>query len=157
MGIDSNPAGDEPPSPGLQIEIVHPDRTVERELVETVVDRVIDGEGASIEYLGIILADRETVLDLNQRYLDHDYVTDVLSFPLREADEESDTIEGEIYVDLDTAAERAPEFDATFEEETCRYVIHGLLHLLGYDDRTDDGQEVMRELEGRYLADRGNV
>ena len=151
MGTDSNPTADQPPSPGLQIEIVHPDRTIGPALIAEVVNRVTEGEEARIEYLGVILADHETVLELNQRYLDHDYVTDVLSFPLRATEDSQGTVEGEIYVDLDTAAERAPEFDATYEEETCRYVIHGLLHLLGYDDRTDHGQEVMRELERRYL------
>jgi rRNA maturation RNase YbeY len=141
----------ETPSPGLQIKCIHPERTLAPELIEDTVTRVITGENAAIEYLGIILANHEKVLELNRRYLGHDYETDVLSFPLRAPDESGTIVEGEIYVDLDTAAERAPEFDTTYEEEACRYVAHGLLHLLGYDDRTAEGRETMRALEERYV------
>jgi rRNA maturation RNase YbeY len=57
-----------------------------------------------------------------------------------------------VYVDLDTAAERHEEFDTSFEEEARRYVAHGVLHLVGYDDRDADEQAVMRRLEDRFLA-----
>jgi rRNA maturation RNase YbeY len=60
-------------------------------------------------------------------------------------------VEGEVYVDLDTAAERHEEFDTSFEREAYRYVIHGLLHLMGYDDATSEGQETMRQKENQYL------
>ena len=56
-----------------------------------------------------------------------------------------------MYVDLDTAAERHEEFDTTFEREAYRYVVHGVLHLLGYDDATEDGQQTMRALEDEYV------
>ena len=85
---------------------------------------------------------------MNRDHLDHDYPTDVLSFPLSEGE----PVEGEVYVDLDMAAERAPEFSTDFSREAARYVIHGLLHLAGYDDGSDAGRQTMRSLENRYLA-----
>ena len=191
---------------GVDVEIVHPERSLEVDPLRRLTRRVAEGEDREIGYLSIVLADHETVTRLNREYLGHDYETDVLSFPLgpeepwelempeglsdseepakpgargsfpgpeetgnekvagqtseanrtnRGLDEEKpgrvSPVRGEIYVDLDTAAERAPEFETTFEEEAARYLVHGLLHLMGYDDRDEEGQRQMRELEDRYL------
>ena len=99
--------------------------------------------------LSVVLADHATVLALNQTYLAHDYLTDVLSFDLRE--DETETVEGEIYIDLDTAVERHSEFGTSFIKEVYRYAVHGLLHLIGYDDATPEMKAQMRALENRYL------
>jgi Predicted metal-dependent hydrolase len=71
--------------------------------------------------------------------------------PLLRLGTSGEGIEGEVYVDLDTAAERHDEFDASFEREAYRYVVHGLLHLVGYDDAQPAGQDKMREKENQYL------
>ncbi|NBC18098.1 MAG: rRNA maturation RNase YbeY [Bacteroidetes bacterium] len=142
-------AADGPQPPALHIEHAHPTRRVDPDALERLVRHVIDQEGGTLRALSLVLADHATVLDLNRSYLEHDYHTDVLAFPL--GDEES-IVDGEIYVDLDTAAERHAEFDATFEEEVQRYVVHGLLHLLGYDDATPDGKAAMHRREDRYLT-----
>jgi rRNA maturation RNase YbeY len=110
---------------------------------------VLQAEGRACLALGIILTDHDTVLHLNRTYLEHDYLTDVLSFNLGAAE---GPVEGEVYIDLDTAAERHLEFGASFEEEVHRYTVHGLLHLLGYDDDTADARAAMKSLEDRYLA-----
>lgn len=99
--------------------------------------------------VSIVLADHAQVLQLNRDYLGHDYHTDVLSFDLSAP--EGEAVEGEVYVDLDTAAERHREFDTAFETEALRYVAHGVLHLMGYDDATDEGKSIMRAFEDRYL------
>ena len=139
------------PASEISIEETHPDgRTLDTEALRTLLRRTVESEGAELRRLTVVLAGRDLVLRLNRRHLDHDYPTDVLAFPF--ADEEG-TVEGEIYVDLDTAAERCAEFDATPEAEARRYALHGLLHLLGYRDKTDAGREQMRTLEDRYLAD----
>lgn len=136
----------------LTIQQVHPSRQVDEEALDRLIRHVVDAEGGRLVHLSVVCTDHETVRSLNVSYLDHDYDTDVLSFSLGDAPERDDgAVEGEIYVDLDTAAERHEEFDATFEEEARRYVVHGLLHLLGYDDQTPSGQETMRALENQYL------
>lgn len=132
----------------ITIEQVHADLHLDEQLLRQLIRHVAEAERCSLGTLSVVLADHETVLPLNREYLDHDYHTDVLSFDLSDA---PDRIDGEIYVDLDTAAERHDEFGATFEEEAYRYVVHGLLHLIGYDDGTPDETAAMRRLEDRYL------
>lgn len=108
---------------------------------------VFEGESKSAGDLGIVFADHDTVLELNREWLDHNWHTDVISFLLEE-----DPIEGEVYVDVETAAERHAEFGTTPIEELERYVVHGLLHLCGHDDATDEQRNAMRVLEDRYLS-----
>lgn len=137
------------PETTLFIEHVHPRLRLDEAGLEKRIRTVVAAEGFEIAYLGVILADHDTVLALNRDYLAHDYLTDVLSFSLGDTDEA--IVDGEVYVDLDTAAERHTEFGVSFEHEVHRYVIHGLLHLLGYEDATPDQQAAMRALEDRYL------
>jgi len=139
----------EPYSRPLSIEHAHPSRAVDEDTVSALVRHVLEAEDATPVHVSVVLADHDTVRRLNAAYLDHDYNTDVLSFSLQE--EDASTAEGEVYVDLDTAAERHEEFDTTFEREAYRYVLHGVLHLLGYDDATEEGRQTMRALEDEYL------
>lgn len=132
------------------------DRAVNEELIRAAALRSAEGEGYQIDELSIVLADHATIRELNRDWLGHDDETDVISFPLDEAALADKRVNGEIYVDLDTAAERAPEFGAMFEREAVRYVIHGLLHLMGYDDSTEEQRTTMRALEDRYLDADGN-
>ncbi|MEM8599725.1 MAG: rRNA maturation RNase YbeY, partial [Bacteroidota bacterium] len=140
---------------GEAVEVVpaHPSRRLDPALVAATVQRVLDGEGFAARAVSIVLTDHATVLDLNRAWLDHDYTTDVLSFNLDEDALAEHLVEGEVYVDLDTAAERAPEFGTTFEAEAVRYVVHGVLHLVGYNDATSTQRAAMRVLEDRYLQD----
>jgi len=134
----------------LSIETVHETHAVDDDALETLLRHVLDAEESRLRHLSVVLADHETVRRLNRDYLDHDYDTDVLSFSLTGADD--DAVEGEVYVDLDTASERHDEFDVSFEHEVYRYAVHGLLHLIGYDDADDAQQSEMRALEDEYLA-----
>lgn len=112
---------------------------------------VVEAEGGTLVHLSVVLAGHDTVRALNESYLGHDYNTDVLSFSLRD-DDAGNVVEGEVYVDLDTAAERHDEFNTSFEQEARRYVVHGLLHLLGYDDQTKAERDAMRTREDAYLS-----
>jgi rRNA maturation RNase YbeY len=141
-------------APTLDVEVVAAHAALDLGALRALVRHVIDAEGATLRYLGLVLADRATVLDLNRRYLGHDYATDVLSFPLDAAE---GVVDGEVYVDLDTAAQRHGEFGATFEEEVRRYVVHGVLHLVGYNDATAPERAAMRALEDRYLRTAPNA
>jgi probable rRNA maturation factor len=119
------------------------------ERIARAVESVVRGEGRQSGDISIVLTGHEVVLDLNRQFLEHDYHTDVLAFPLSE---DLDVVEGEVYVDVETARERHAEFGASFESEVLRYVIHGVLHLCGHDDSTDEGKHAMSVLEDRYLA-----
>jgi rRNA maturation RNase YbeY len=85
---------------------------------------------------------------MNRRFLGHAYATDVISFPLGEGD----AVEGELYVNLDRARVQARHYGVTRTHELVRLVVHGTLHLTGYDDRLPEDRRRMRQREDFYLA-----
>lgn len=135
----------------LVIQHEHPSRRLEETALARLIYHVVEAEDGSLVHLSVVLAGHDTVRALNEAYLGHDYNTDVLSFTLTDENTVG-VVEGEIYIDLDTAAERHDEFNTSFEREARRYVVHGLLHLLGYDDQTEAGRNAMRTREDKYLA-----
>jgi probable rRNA maturation factor len=141
--------------PAVEVHLAHPSRVLDEAAVRAAVARAAAGEGFAVVALSVVLADHAAVHALNRDWLGHDYATDVVSFPLDEDAAARREVDGEVYVDLDTAAERAPEFGAAFEDEALRYVLHGLLHLMGHDDATDADRARIRALEDRYLGEPG--
>ena len=135
----------------ISIEHDHPSLDLDDHILDRLIHHVVETEEASLVHVSVVLTDHETARRLNQDYLDHDYNTDVLSFSLRKEEGDIEAVEGEVYVDLDTAAERHEEFDTSFEREAYRYVVHGMLHLLGYDDASEAGQDAMRTQEDTVL------
>jgi len=136
----------------LSIEQDHPALTLDEETLDRLIRHLVEVEEATLVHVSVVLSDHETVRRLNREYLNHDYNTDVLSFSLTEPDSEADRVEGEVYIDLDTADERHEEFNTSFEREAYRYVVHGVLHLLGYDDQTESSQQTMRAREDQILS-----
>ena len=104
--------------------------------------------------LSIAIVDDESMQQLNRQYLAHDYPTDVLSF-LLEQNEESGRLEGQIIVSWEFASREAPRYGWTTDDELLLYVIHGCLHLVGYDDTTPEDQIAMRAAEARHLKTLG--
>ncbi len=103
--------------------------------------------GLQLNRLSIHLISDEALLDINKRYLNHDYLTDIITFDMR--DEMG--MEAELYLSEDRISENAQTFECTFMEEYLRVCIHGLLHLGGYEDGTPIQKKKMRELENKYL------
>jgi probable rRNA maturation factor len=116
------------------------------------IEAVLLGEGITHGEISLAIVDDPTIHDLNRRWLDHDEPTDVLSFVLEEREGYR---EGEVIVSADTALARATEFTWSPETELLLYVIHGALHLAGYDDNEDATRAVMREREKFYLRQLG--
>ncbi|NUQ80600.1 MAG: rRNA maturation RNase YbeY [Bacteroidetes bacterium] len=106
-------------------------------------------EKVSWESVNIILTTDESLLAMNRTYLQHDYETDVISFGLHEPGK---PVVGEIYISLDQARVQAREYKVPVAQEISRLVIHGALHLCGYDDQTISQQEIMRKKEEFYLT-----
>jgi probable rRNA maturation factor len=102
--------------------------------------------------VSLAVVDDATIQELNRRYLGHDWPTDVLSFVLERHDRH---LEGEVIVSADTAAAAADEAGWTEVAEQLLYVVHGMLHLLGYGDKTPVDLETMRAAEARYLRQFG--
>jgi len=109
---------------------------------------VLTGEGIQRGTLSIAVVDDKTIRRLNRQYLQHDYATDVLSFLL---DAGPQRVEGEVIVSADTAARKAPRYAWPAAHELLLYVIHGTLHLVGYDDTSPAAAQAMRAREQHYL------
>lgn len=111
---------------------------------------ILRGHGCRAARIGVALVTDAQIADLNQRYLAHRGPTDVLTFPMSEAGESP--LEGEIVISIDRAAREAAARGHAVEVEVLLYLVHGLLHLLGYEDKTRKGAQVMHAEEARVLA-----
>lgn len=117
--------------------------------IETITKKIISVENHDIDgQINIVFVDNEYIHALNEQFLGHNYPTDVISFPL---EVKENIIEGEIYISLEQAAIQAKGFQVTFEEETWRLIIHGILHLLGQNDQSKNEKEIMTQKEDFYL------
>ena len=89
-------------------------------------------------------------MEINRRYLSHDYYTDIITFDY--TDTEKKIISGDLMISIDTVRANAQAFGVPFENELARVIIHGVLHLLGYGDKTPEEEAHMHALEDKYLA-----
>jgi probable rRNA maturation factor len=123
---------------------------IDKSRMRTVARAVLEGEGVVDADIGLAFVDNATIHRLNRRFLDHDEPTDVLSFPL--SDPNSAKLAGEIVIGAEVALEQARARGHDVEAELALYVIHGLLHLCGHNDKSRSGAIKMRARERHYLS-----
>jgi probable rRNA maturation factor len=109
---------------------------------------VIRRESGQIPDLNYIFCTDQYFAEMNLRYLDHDTLTDILTFP---GHSESGKIAGDIYISIDRVKENAERYGQPFEKELARIMVHGVLHLLGYKDKKKQEKELMTGKEDIYL------
>lgn len=109
---------------------------------------VAESEIRRLGDVNIIFCSDNYILDINQQYLGHDYFTDIITFDYCEGDK----LSGDLFISVDSVRENAIEFEQTFERELDRVMVHGILHLIGYDDHTKAQQKEMRAKEDYYLS-----
>lgn len=109
--------------------------------------RVAESEGYSLSALSYIFCNDQYLLDLNQTYLSHDTLTDIITFDYVEGT----VVSGDIFISVDRLKENAAIFKVSFEEERLRVMAHGLLHLMGYKDKNTEDQEVMSNKENEKI------
>jgi probable rRNA maturation factor len=114
---------------------------------------VLSGEEVTDYEISLAFVDNTTIHRLNARYLNHDEPTDVLSFPLSEA--AARKLAGELVIGAEVANEQAKQRGHDVQVELALYVIHGLLHLCGYDDHSEGEARRMRDRERYYLHELG--
>lgn len=150
----SKKSSSQPSTPPISVKIANQQTAIEVdwEKIRTAVRAVLEGEGCRKAKISVALVDDPTIHKLNKRFLDHDYPTDVLTFPLEDGPK---GLEGEIVVSTDTAISNAEEFNTTADYELILYIIHGVLHLMDYDDHDDVDERKMRSKEQHYLAQVG--
>jgi len=122
--------------------------------VRTLCENILDDSGIRSGKINVVLVNSDTIQQFNRDFLQHDYPTDSISF-LSEDRRNEGYLEGEVLVCAEIAKDRAVEFGWTSEEELLLYVVHGMLHLIGYDDATQEQQTAMQEKERSYLATLG--
>ena len=88
------------------------------------------------------------LLEINKEHLNHDYYTDIITFPIEETE---DSLEADIYISIDRVKDNAAEFEVDFNVELLRVVLHGVLHLCGYGDKTEAEIVTMRAKENYYI------
>ena len=113
--------------------------------------KVLEGEGIKEAKISLAFVDNVTIHRLNKQFLNHDEPTDVMTFPL--SNPGAKTLEGELVIGVEVALEQAQDRGHDVDSELCLYVIHGILHLCGYDDRTEKDTKEMRRMERKYLAE----
>lgn len=104
-------------------------------------------ENKRLQRLSFIFCSDEYLNKLNVDYLQHDTYTDVITFPYSEGDD----VAGDIFISIERVKENALTFTSTFEKELYRVMIHGVLHLCGYGDKTEEGKVEMRNKENTYI------
>ncbi len=112
------------------------------------ITQVIENANCRCGELTYIFCSDKELLKINQQYLRHDTYTDIITFNYAQADR----ISGDIFISTDRVRENARTFKVRFDMELARVMIHGVLHLLGHEDRTDEEKEAMRTEEDRCLA-----
>lgn len=110
---------------------------------------VIIAEGFELAEINYIFCNDEYLHKINVEYLDHDTLTDIITFDNSEKDE---LIEGDIFVSVERIIDNSKDFNTTFEHEFRRVIVHGILHLCGYYDKTDEDEKLMRNKEEHYIG-----
>ena len=97
--------------------------------------------------ISYVFCSDEHLLTINKQYLNHDYYTDIITFDYTE----NGIVSGDIFISLDRIKDHANDYKVSFENELYRVIAHGVLHLIGYNDKTDQDQELMTKMENESL------
>jgi probable rRNA maturation factor len=124
----------------VDLDIVDPDKW------QIWIQQAIEEEGYELARIDFIFCSDEFLLEVNRAHLDHDFYTDIITFPLN-----SNPIIAEIYISVERTRENATSYSKSFEDELHRVMIHGILHLCGYDDHDEADVAMIRRKEEYYL------
>ena len=113
------------------------------------INDVVLSEKCNVEWINFVFCHDSIIADMNNKYLNHNTLTDILTFSFHESGPD---ICGEIYISVQRVKENALKYKVSFENELHRIMIHGILHLLGYKDSTKREKEIMRQKENFYLT-----
>jgi probable rRNA maturation factor len=118
------------------------------EAIATWLSRVIVSENKKEGEINYIFCDDEYLLKINLEYLNHDTLTDIISFDYSMGNE----LNGDIFVSVERVRDNANDFKVSFEDELKRVLVHGILHYCGYQDKSDEDEKIMRSKEDEKLA-----
>ncbi|GAL78646.1 metal-dependent hydrolase YbeY [Algibacter lectus] len=119
----------------------------EEEIVSKWIIDAISNEGFKLEEINYVFCDDEYLHKLNVEFLDHDTLTDVISFDYSVGK----IVQGDIFISVERVIDNAKDFQVEFDSELKRVMVHGVLHYCGYKDKTESDASLMREKEEYYL------
>ncbi|MDR1610342.1 MAG: rRNA maturation RNase YbeY [Candidatus Symbiothrix sp.] len=125
----------------------HPFPNLNRRVTTRWVHLTIEKYHKKAGAIAYIFCSDEEILRINKQYLNHDYYTDIITFDYTE----NGVISGDLFISLDTVQSNSEKFGTIYEEELHRVMIHGILHLCGFKDKTPDDEKVMRKKENEAL------
>jgi probable rRNA maturation factor len=123
-------------------------KNIHKRTLRTLLHQLFKDYGFHVKHVSFILLSDEALLQINRKYLNHDYYTDVITFNLSENQE---FIVGEVYMSMDTIKTNAARFNCSVKDEFLRVTIHSCLHLCGLDDHNELEQQEMRAKEDHYI------
>ena len=123
---------------------------VNNDIVGDITKRVLESMNVEDSEITFIFSSDNLLTSLKKKFFDKDNLTDIIAFRLNNYNEKF--IEGEVYISLQRVKENSSQFNQPYQKEISRLVIHGCLHLMGYDDKTSSGKKNMTMLENRYLS-----
>lgn len=115
----------------------------DEELYSDWISKVISSENKSEGEINYIFCDDNYLVEINQQYLDHDTLTDIISFDYSIGNE----LHGDVYISVERVRENAIDFNVVFNEELKRVLVHGVLHYCGYKDKSEEDEKLMRQKE----------
>jgi probable rRNA maturation factor len=115
--------------------------------IRNLIGKILERDGFVPGNINIIITDDESLIKINREFLKHDYYTDVITFGYNEEGK----INGEIYISIDTVKNNALNYNVSLNNEMLRVIIHGILHLTGYDDKTGKERKLMNEMEDYWM------
>lgn len=116
--------------------------------VSTWIKQSVAEETKSIGDISIVLCSDDYILETNRQYLQHDYFTDIITFDYSE----NENLSGDLLISIHTVKNNSTTYEVSFHDELRRVIIHGVLHLCGYKDKSKKDAKLMREKENYYLA-----
>lgn len=123
-------------------------KRIQKKNIHSLVESLASELNFKLFNLEINFISDKSILEINRTYLKHNYTTDIITFNYSNV---SNKIDGEIFISIDDAILNSKKFKVSLSEELARLVIHGLLHLLGYDDQNNSNKKIMKRLENKLL------
>ncbi|MCW3785178.1 rRNA maturation RNase YbeY [Plebeiibacterium sediminum] len=123
------------------------DKQIDENIVKSWISNVITSYNSFLGSITYIFCNDDYILDINNQYLNHNYYTDIITFDYCE----NNTISGDLFISLDTVLTNSQQFNTSYNEELHRVIVHGILHLLGFKDKTEDEAKIMRQKENEAL------
>lgn len=133
----------------LSVTLTEKQFSIRKREIHKLLNFLIKSLDLQLNYLEINLVTKEEILELNVEHLNHNYTTDIITFNYSEI---MHVIDAEIFISLHDCLENSTRFNCSFNDELIRLVIHGVLHLIDFDDKTKEEQTRMRKKENELLA-----